>query len=229
MALPGLMDYVQEVSYFHTHSIDGLFEYYDRMNLVWVLTHWHVEVARQPRVGEHINISTWPVQFKGYFGERGFAATDSAGETILRANSNWLMLDRNVLKPARASEELIAKYGPPYPFPIEKNFALPKPDGFATLSTHKYTPTRRDIDTNNHVNNVRYLEWVCCHIPDDIYHNYRAQSLKVAYKKETLLGDDLEIKLMRRDCGHDGIEILAIIEKNGQTATEVYTKWQSIQ
>jgi len=227
LSLPGLMTHVQEASLFHTYSIDGAFDYYDEMNWVWILTHWQVEIAGYPKVGDKINISTWPVQFKSYFGERGFEAVDAEGKTLLAANSNWILLDRSSLKPIRPTEYICEKYGECFPFLLKKDFSLPKPGGFTPFSEHSYTTTRRDIDTNNHVNNVKYLEWVYCHIPDYIYHNYRAVSLKVTYKKETLLGEDLEIKLLTRQNG-EIIEIFSLIEKGHQTATEIYTVWKKI-
>jgi len=225
LTLPGFMTLVQETSMFQTFSIPGAFDYYDEMNWVWVLTHWQVEIDGYPKMGDQINISTWPVRFKGYFGERSFKAVDGAGTALLAANSNWILLDRANLKPVRPTEQISSKYGATFPFAIEKDFALPKHDGFELLSSHAYTTTRRDIDTNNHVNNVKYLEWVYCYIPEEIYSKYRAKSLKVAYKKETLLGDQLEIKLYQRRQGDD-IEIFAVIEKGGQTATEIYALYR---
>ena len=227
LALPGFMALTQEASLFHTFSIPGAFDYYDEMNWVWVLTHWQVEIYGYPKVGDEVNISTWPVRFKGYFGERGFEAKDALGASLLSANSNWILLDRNTFKPVRPTEWIANKYGGHFPFQLEKDFSLPKHDNFAPLSSHGYTASRRDIDTNNHVNNVKYLEWVYCHIPDEIYNNYRVKSLKVAYKKETLLGDHLEIKLFQCKQGND-IEIFALIEKDGQTATEIYTLWKPV-
>jgi len=224
LSLPGLMTLVQEASLFHTFSIPGAFDYYDEMNWVWILTHWQVEINQYPKAGDTINISTWPAGFKGYFGERGFAATDSAGSKLLSANSNWILLDRNTKKPIRANEHISNKYGRHHPFLLKKDFAMPKYDDFKPISDHVYTTTRRDIDTNDHVNNVKYLEWVYCHLPQDIYANYHAKLLKVAYKQETLLNESVEIKLYQNKIGND-IEIFAIIKKDNQVATEIYTTW----
>jgi medium-chain acyl-[acyl-carrier-protein] hydrolase len=231
-SLHALMDCVQETSLMHTHSICGAMDYYDKMNLVWVLTHWQVEIYAVPKLGDYINISTWPVGFKGYFGTRGYEAKNTNGNTILAANSNWILLDRNSLKPVRPAEFVTTKYGANFDFPLEKDFTLPSLSdnaGFVHLSTHSYIPTRRDMDTNNHVNNISYLKWLYDFIPETLYRNYHPSSLKVAYKKETLPGDELAIKLYKRlaDLNEERIEILAIIEKEGKTATEIYTIWQS--
>ena len=227
LSLAQFMAYVQEASLFHTFSIPGAFDYYDDVNWVWVVTHWQVEICGYPKVGDKINIATWPVRFKGYFGERGFEAVDSTGNTLLAANSNWILLDRNTYKPVRPTEYICNKYGQNFPFLLEKDFSLPNLEGFTPISTHTYTASRRDIDTNRHVNNVKYLEWVFCHIPDDVFGGAVAKSLKVTYKKETLLGDALEIKLFRRNFEAD-TEIFAVIEKEGQIATEIYMNLQVV-
>jgi medium-chain acyl-[acyl-carrier-protein] hydrolase len=233
ISLPALMDCVQETSLLHTHSIPGAMDYYDEMNMAWVLTHWQVELyAAAPKLGDIINISTWPVGFKGYFGTRGYEAKNVSGNTILAANSNWILLDRNSLKPVRPTEFIATKYGGLFDFPLNKDFTLPEiksteTANFEHLSTHKYIPTRRDMDTNNHVNNISYLKWLYDLIPEDLYQNSRPRSLKVAYKKETLLGDELIIKLYKRlnTKTEQNIEILAIIEKGGKVATEIYIVW----
>ena len=61
-------------------------------------------------------------------------------------------------------------------------------------------------------------------MPQEVYDNYRARDIKIAYKKETTVGDDLTIKLYQRN-ESDCLEIFCIIEKEGQTACEIYTKW----
>ena len=155
MSLPGVMQYVLETSFFQTLSIPGQFQYYDERGLVWILTHWQICAKRYPSVGEKINIATWPVRFKGYFCERAFEVTDASGESILFANSNWILLDRVAQKPVRAIGIVADKYGEMFPFTLDKDFSMPKAGvmPLPLLSAHAYTPTRRDIDTNNHVNN----------------------------------------------------------------------------
>ena len=221
ISLPGLMEYVQESSLYHTNSIPGAFDYYDRMNWVWVLTHWQVEIFGAARVADIVNVSTWPVGFKGYFGERGFEVVDADGARLLAANSNWILLDRTSQKPVRPTEYIAEKYGERHPFLMPKDFAMPNTATFAPLSSHDYTATRRDADTNRHVNNVNYLRWIYDHIPDELYHDHRPTHLKVAYKKETYPGDALKINLFRRDN-----DIFSTIEKDGQIATEIYVRWE---
>lgn len=50
---------------------------------------------------------------------------------------------------------------------------------------------RSDIDTNGHVNNARYVEWMIEGIPEDLTQDYQLSELEVIYKKETMYGTDI--------------------------------------
>ena len=216
------MAYVQDSSLLHTYATPQSLKYYDDKNWAWVLTHWHVKISAYPKSGERINIYTWPVRYKGYFGERGFEVQSSGGDSLLVANSNWILLERDTLSPIRANNEIISQYGEMYPFLLERDFAMPIYDGMELIGSHEYTVSRRDIDTNSHVNNVKYIEWIYDYLPGDLYSDFYATDLKVAYKKETLLGDKVKINLYRK--GLDP-EIFTTIEKDDQLATEIYIRF----
>ncbi|MGI6777525.1 MAG: hypothetical protein ACOX7R_05735 [Acetivibrionales bacterium] len=50
---------------------------------------------------------------------------------------------------------------------------------------------REDIDTNNHVNNTRYVNWILETIPLDIYENFSLKTLDIVYKKEVGYGSSV--------------------------------------
>ena len=52
---------------------------------------------------------------------------------------------------------------------------------------------RRDIDTNNHVNNLYYLDYALEALPEDIYMNSNFSNVEIMYKHEAKLGDTLSI------------------------------------
>ena len=221
MNLAGLMAYVQESSLLHTYTTPKAMGFYEERGWAWVLTHWQVEVYHHPRVNDNVTIYTWPVRYRGYFGERGFEVQDGGGRSMLIANSNWVLLNRETLAPVRPNDEIAEKFGAMHPFLIDKDFTMPKMTTATLISQNKYIPTRRDIDNNSHVNNAKYLEWVYGYLPDDIYNNYRAHSMKAVYKKEVFRGEPVDILLYKQGEG-DNIEVFAHVMKNGQVATEVH-------
>ena len=217
ISLPAFMNIVQETSLMHTYQTPQSLKYYDELDLAWVITHWQVEIDYLPKVAERVNIATWPVGFRSFFGERSFEAKSEQGESILRANSNWILLNRSTLKPHRPNEIIAQQYGTCYPFVVEKNFSMPKISDFELISEHNYTVLRRDIDTNRHVNNANYLYWLYNYLPNDLYKNFLPKLLKVAYKKEMLLGDNALIQIYRKENN-----IFAIIKNNDTITTEIY-------
>ncbi len=58
-------------------------------------------------------------------------------------------------------------------------------------NSYHYTIQRRDIDTNNHVNNLKYLEIALESIPEDIYKDFSYSSLDIMYKNECKLGFEI--------------------------------------
>lgn len=219
--LPAIMDYVQQACLHHTYSTPGGMKFYDDAQLAWVLTHWQVEIASLPQIADVINVETWSAGHKGFFGERGFDVKGADGKTIINANSNWMLVSRQNLKPARPKDEIAQKYGEPSPLLIKKDFAMPKVEDFEHFASHKYKVTKRDIDDNDHVNNISYLTWVWDLI--ELEEGKEVPTgLKVAYKKEVLLNDVVEINLYKRG----EYEVFVIIENDEKIATEIYLSWK---
>ena len=62
--------------------------------------------------------------------------------------------------------------------------------------------SKRDIDTNHHVNNLNYLDFAYDAIPDDIYFNSNFKNVEIMYKLEAKLGDTLNLTYSREDDFH---------------------------
>ena len=45
-----------------------------------------------------------------------------------------------------------------------------------------------DIDSNNHVNNTKYIDWAIETLPEDIVNNYVLDEVKVTFEKECKYG-----------------------------------------
>jgi medium-chain acyl-[acyl-carrier-protein] hydrolase len=60
----------------------------------------------------------------------------------------------------------------------------PSRNDYTKIFDVRYT----DIDTNRHVNNVKYIDWAIETLPLDIVQNHTLKGLMVTYKKETTYG-----------------------------------------
>ena len=220
--LPGLMGCVQEASIRHTESTPHKMQWYADNARGWLLTSWHIEVVRLPRWNEAIRVATWPSRFKGILADRSFAVTDADGKRLLAAVSGWVYTDLAARRPVKPPQEVIDGYGAIGEPALDADYKFSR-DGFAPVSAREMLVTRRDTDTNSHVNNLRYIEWAFDEIPADMYDTHTPRVVKASYKKECVTGDVLTLETAARAGGSPAV--LTDMRKEGAVVCEVYTEW----
>lgn len=185
-----LLHFLEDIAISHSESvglgIDRLLE----ARTCWVLNHWLVRMERYPMLGDQISIETWPSNFDHFYATREFSIKDSEGYLLGQASSLWIYLNIDKKRPLRIPQHFEAAYG------LDQNRSIDTPfhktikmtDADAEMNFHV---RRSDIDTNGHVNNVRYVDWMIEGIPEDLARDYQLAELEVFYKKETMYGADI--------------------------------------
>lgn len=188
LTLPSLLDYLQDCCTFQSEDLGIGVDYLAGEHAAWVLSSWEIEILKYPRMGEMIRVGTWPYHFKGFYGYRNFQIENAGGEMLAKANSLWVFMDMERMRPARISEEVVAVYQNELEEPLagnwgERKIAVPA-DG------EKREPVqvaRFHIDTNHHMNNGKYVLVAEEYLPED----FEVGGLRVEYKKAAVLGDIL--------------------------------------
>lgn len=184
VTLPSIIDYFQDCSNFQSEELGVGIDYLIGHGLVWVLSSWQIEVSRYPQMGEHVKVSTWPYGFKGFFGYRNFTMEDDAGELLAYANSVWTLLDVEKGRPARLTPEMQQAYqlSPQLELECEsRKVAFPQEmEAREPFPVHKY-----HIDTNNHVNNGKYVSMAQEYLPM----GFCTGKLRVEYRKAAVYRD----------------------------------------
>ena len=67
-----LIDYFQDAALFEAEDGKMTMDYLQERKLAWLLGAWQVDIVRRPRLGENVEITTIPYQFKGFLGNRNF-------------------------------------------------------------------------------------------------------------------------------------------------------------
>ena len=186
MSLQSLLDYFQDCSTFHSEDIGLGVEYLNGVGQVWLLSAWQICIERYPRLAERIVIGTAPYEFRGFIGCRNFLMKTEAGEVLAYANSIWTLLDTKTMRPAKPSEKMLEGYVLDEKYPMNyapRKIAVPadgKPlEPFAVKLHH--------LDTNHHVNNGQYVRMAMDYIPGD----FQIRQLRVEYKSQAVLGDEI--------------------------------------
>jgi len=163
----------------------------ERSHTAWFLSSWQIEVMRYPEFMEEVTVRTWPYDFKSMYGYRNFDVIDSKGETVARANSIWIFMDLEKMRPSKPTEEnlkgyvtepaLDMEYAPRKINVLGDEYQLS--DGPIEPITVKYS----FLDSNDHVNNGRYVKEAMDYLPTE-----RAfRQMRVDYRKAATLGDKM--------------------------------------
>jgi acyl-ACP thioesterase len=126
----------------------------------WILHKMRAEIYRMPTYAEALTVETWHKGSRGFRAERAFRLS-CADETVCLAESQWLYLDlkkKQIVKiPHTVSE----------PYSTEKEDVLGKSAidfsvdrGFEPEERLALCTRAGDYDSNGHVNNTVYLEYL---------------------------------------------------------------------
>ena len=160
-ALPTLCNYMQEAAGINADRLGWGIRTLQHEGLTWMLSRLRVSVARYVPWGGSVAVRTWPSGMKGkLIAKRCFLGLDENGKELFRASSEWLYVDIAAQKIARLPATFAGLVPPGTP-DIElpdlggKFVHLPSVDASAEVLTR-----HSDLDFNDHVNNVHYVEWM---------------------------------------------------------------------
>ncbi len=183
-SLTALLDYLQDCCTFHSEDLGIGVGYLSGIHAAWILSSWQVDVLRYPALGERLEVFTWPYEIKDFYGMRNFKIEDESGEMILKADSIWVFIDTSSGRPMRPPELVVEKYAPEPKLDMEylgrKLPRLPEGEERLTIKTPHYF-----IDTNNHVNNAKYI--LMCE--ELLPYGFHVNRIRAEYKKSAVLGD----------------------------------------
>ena len=152
--------------------------------LFFALTRMHVRITRMPRFGETVLHSTWPGVATRFFFPRYHTLTLEDGTPLAAAAGLWVTLDtekRTVVSPVKAG--LGFPDTSDLPAPCEEPMKMPAGcTGDAVLSSR--SPLYSDYDLNGHVNNTRYISWLCDALGKSAFDGDALYDLVVGYEKE---------------------------------------------
>lgn len=208
MTLESLLDYFQDCSTFHSEDIGLGMDYLKEIHQVWLLSAWQICVNRYPKLCEKIVIGTAPYEFKGFIGCRNFEMKTDQGEVLAYANSIWSLMDTDKMTPVKSNEKMLAGYVIEEKYPMEyapRKIAVPA----GGRSEEPFTVKAHHLDTNHHVNNGQYVRMAMDYIPE----NTDVRQLRVEYKRQAVLGDEIYPVIAH---GGEGLYVISLNQKDGK-------------
>lgn len=187
-----LMNIFQDAADSHASALGVGIEHCKAHGLAWVGSNYQIKIERMPAWHEKITVESWPAVEKKLGAVRDFIIRDESGTPIIRASSQWVLIDFAKKRPVCLRDNLpeyqvIAERG------LETDFTrLPEPAREDCKETFKVRYD--DIDVNHHVNNAVYPLWATEAVPQEFRLNHTPEELEIAFKKEGLFGENAVIR-----------------------------------
>ena len=186
-----ILTLLEETAADHCYSINHSLFDLEKQNIGWVLVSGIMEMDYYPGYKEKIVIRTWLSKYSTIKGFRENIIFNEQGRIIGRAKGLWVFFDIDRRRPIQIPDDIKDKW-----LYINEeciNHDITKKIDIIDSSDHikKFKINRFDVDTNLHVNNIRYLQWLIESIPEDIIDNFYLHSIDGRFIAEAQLGDTI--------------------------------------
>lgn len=190
-----IINLLQDTSTFHSEYSDVKIEDLLKKNLGWIILSWDIKIKELPKFNDVVTVETRCPKGKGLYVFRDFRII-RGDEVLVKAHSTWILLDLKRLVPTKIPNEMTKKYGIDEGLNEEwYNRKLKSLDDSKKVIS--FVVDENMIDSNNHMNNQKYIEKALKLIPSDL----KVKRISVTYLKQSLLNDKMEIYLGRNKDG----------------------------
>ena len=166
LSLPAICEYFQEVAGNNARDLNFDITDLHQDNMTWVLHRMDINLKKMPDWRETITVETWPAAGDSLRAYRNYRLLDAEGNEFGNCLSYWMMINLETRRPVRIPQKVLDTRLTERPHVTEvKNTRLSPPAQDDSMT--KIKVRRADLDMNNHVNNVRLIEWMLEGMPEN--------------------------------------------------------------
>ncbi len=161
-------------------------------NFSWILSRIAFEFDQRPKQSTDYTIATWISDYGRVLSTRNFTLTDANGVEFGRAVSQWAMINLSTRSAVDLSgvgknhEGAIVDAPSPMERPRKIREVMPN-------TTFEHQVVYSDIDFNQHVNTMRYIEMMLNMLPLDRLTAEKAMRMDIHFLRECRYGQTLTI------------------------------------
>lgn len=196
----GLVNLLQDVTVFHSEDSGYGIDVLKERHQGWIIGSWQIDLLREmPKIGEAVCAVTWVHAFQSFFSLRNYQLLSDQGDVLAEAHAYWILYDAKASRPARVDQtmgdafetepKLEMDYAP-------RKMLVPNAPQ-EIIRENSFVIGREALDTNHHVNNVKYIAFAMSYLPE----GHRIHRLRVEYKAQARLGDRICPVIYRQEQG----------------------------
>ena len=192
-----MLDLMQEAANANASTLGFGYDEMINSNTAWVLSRIHVKFMNTPKWREEVNLKTWHKGVSKLFYLRDFILSDKAGNPMVLATTSWLIIDMNTRRLVRNSDLALSDTAMhAIETPADK---VVLPVDIEPELVRKHPVTWSEIDTNGHVNNVKYAVWAIDAVKAEDIKERPLKELLINYDAEVMPGDIVKISRVRQE------------------------------
>jgi len=176
-----LMNELQGMGDRHAEMLGVGYKFCQSHGLAWVVTHYLVDIIEMPTELEELTLTTWPACQDALRATRDFEIRGADGRLMVRATSQWVLIDLARRRPMRLDENL-PRWMVNECRAWERTFD--KFPDFVPTNTHVMKCRFDDIDVNQHINNAVYAVWATESVGYAFRNRHRLTRIELNFKKE---------------------------------------------
>ena len=188
----------------------------------WVITQHVLGIERLPKVNEEVKIWTEADSYNKYFCYREFGIDDLDDNPLVRMHTIFVLMDFKNRKISQIVPELIIPFGATETHKVKRYKNVKK---IKEIDNHKKYQVRfMDIDSNHHVNNVHYFDWMLDTLDYDFLSKHTLKKINIQYKQEITYGDIVTSNVQIIN-SNDTITTLHEVKNNDKVSCLAECEW----
>ena len=190
--LPLISSFLLQVAANHAEKRGFGFSYMSKKKIAWVFSRLVIEMYEYPNNDTKVKVNTWVSDINKFFSERCFALENEKGEIIGYARSLWAAIDMTTRRPTN-----ILEMGDFFDYKLERECPIESMKKILPLKDEepvgKFTIRYSDIDINNHLNSVKYIEHFVDMFDVEMFKAKEIRRFEISYQHEAHFGARLKL------------------------------------
>ena len=219
--IASIMNYFGDIGSKQSEELGVGFDYLEANHCAWVFYKYKIDFKRYPKYGEKITVKTMAKGFKKFYASRIYQVYDEAGEIIIEAEGIFLLMDTIKRRAIKIPLDQYEIYG--VLDECNNEIKINKIEKLQEVMFNQNFKVRySDIDSNKHVNNVKYVEWAIESVPIEKELEYEISNIEIVFQKECSYGavvnssceiieEDNKLKILHKIEDDKGVELTAMI------------------
>ncbi len=186
-----LLKIMQDIAGLHSASVGYGALDIETKKKAWMILDWKMKVLKRPKYNDEVHAQTWSRKAERLYAYRDFELKDKDGNILAIGTSRWILVDTDRRRPVRLTPDITDLYESE----IDKSIFAEEMEDIKSedyLFKKDYAIQRRDIDINEHMHNLNYLDMAYEILPEDVYKNKVFDNIRIIYKKEIVYGQKVE-------------------------------------